>query len=125
MEPNCPARSKEGKGITAVNPQAETRFVCWHVFFFLVLPDKKPPPATCGRIYLHRGPNPLNDRRDGGRPQCGQPAVYGLVTEGFFFLILKFGVGFTIPFIVVIREHILKLLRIITEQVPFGFRVFP
>ena len=41
MEPNCSARSKEGKGITAVNPQAETGFVCWHVFFFfLVLPDK-------------------------------------------------------------------------------------
>ena len=34
MEPNCPARSKEGKGITAVNPQAETGFVCRHVFFF-------------------------------------------------------------------------------------------
>ena len=26
MEPNCPARSKEGKGIAAVNPQAETGF---------------------------------------------------------------------------------------------------
>ena len=34
MELNCPARSKEGKGITAVNPQAETGFVCRHVFFF-------------------------------------------------------------------------------------------
>ena len=34
MELNCPARSKEGKDITAVNPQAETGFVCWHVFFF-------------------------------------------------------------------------------------------
>ena len=79
MEPNYPARSKEGKGITAVNPQAETGFVCWHVFFFLVLPDKKPLPATCGRIYQHRGLNPLNDRRDDGRPQCGGAglAVWG------------------------------------------------
>ncbi len=34
MEPSCPARSREGKDITAVNPQAETGFVCWHVFFF-------------------------------------------------------------------------------------------
>ena len=34
MEPNCPARSKEGKGITAINSQADTGFVCWHVFFF-------------------------------------------------------------------------------------------
>ena len=46
MEPNCPARSKEGKGMTAVNPQAETGFVCWHVFFFLVLPDK----SLCRRL---------------------------------------------------------------------------
>ena len=34
MEPNCPARSKEGKGITAVNPQAETG-LCAGMFFFL------------------------------------------------------------------------------------------
>ena len=76
MEPNCPARSKEGKGITAVNPQAETGFVCWHVFFFLVLSGKKPPPATCGRIYQHRGLGPLNDRRDGGRPAWAAYSVW-------------------------------------------------
>ena len=34
MEPNYPACSREGKGISVVNPQAETGFVRWLVFFF-------------------------------------------------------------------------------------------
>ena len=62
----------------------------------------------------------------GGLRYCkGGRQHYGLFSEGFFDLFLIFRIGFTVPIIIVIRKQFLESLRILMEQLTFGFNVIP
>ena len=62
----------------------------------------------------------------GGPRYCkGGRQHYGLFSEGFFDLFLMFRIGSTVPIIIVIRKQFLESLRILMEQLTFGFNVIP
>ena len=70
-----PCPFKGGQGYNRSKP-AGRDWICALacVFFFWFCLTKRLRRRLVAGYTLHRGLSPLNDRRDGGRPQCGKAA---------------------------------------------------